>query len=181
MIEVKNPTNSKPITYKTELEKEVYETLEKLNIAYTRVETSPAITMEDCLAIDKVLGVEVIKTLFLCNQQKTKFYLFVTKSNKKFNTKAFSSALNISRVSFGSEELLHELLKVVIGACTIFSCLIDKENKVDIIIDEDVIKDEYYGCSDGTTTCYMKLKTSDVLEKVLPFSNHKATIIKFDS
>lgn len=76
---------------------------------------------------------------------------------------------------------MHELLKVVIGACTIFSCLVDKDNKVEVVIDEDVIKDEYYGCSDGTTTCYMKLKTSDVLEKVLPFSNHKATIIKFNS
>lgn len=180
MIEVKNITTFKPKYYNSNLEKIVYETLDALNISYSCVESSPAITMEDCMEIDRVLGVNVVKTLFLCNQQKTKFYLFVTKANKRFNTKAFSSALNISRVSFASEELLHELLQVVIGACTIFSCLIDYDTKVQVVIDEDVLKEEYYGCTDGTTTCYLKLKTQDVLEKILPFSKHKPIIIKFN-
>lgn len=80
-------------------------------------------------------------------------------------------------MSFADENSMDQMLKTKIGAATIFSVLIDKENKINIIIDKDVLKEEYYGCSDGTTTCYLKIKTSDVIDKILGYSKHNKKII----
>lgn len=168
----------KPKEYKTKLEEKVYEVLEKLNIEYERVDTTEAITMEDCIEIDKKLNMQTVKTLFLTNRQKTNFYLFITTGTKPFNTKKFSSELNISRVSFTNEELMIEMLNTIPGSATIFSTIIDTDNKVQVVIDKDVLKNEYYGCSDGTTTSYMKIKTTDIIEKLLPYTNHKEIIIE---
>lgn len=128
--------------------------------------------------IDKKLNMKMVKTLFLCNRQKTDFYLFITCGNKRFDSKKFSSELEIARVSFAEESLMNKMLGTKIGAATIFSCLIDSNNKVKIVIDEDVLKEVYYGCSDGTTTGYMKIKVDDIINKVLPYSNHKETVIE---
>ena len=53
MFYVSEIYNNKPDKYKNKLEKIVYDTLEELNISYERVETDEAITMEDCIEIDK--------------------------------------------------------------------------------------------------------------------------------
>ena len=121
---------------------------------------------------------KTVKTLFLCNRQQTNFYLFVTLDGKPFVTKDFSAALGISRVSFASEELLFSMLGTKIGATTVLSSIIATENKVRIVFDKEVLENEWYGCTDSTTTSYMKLKTSDVLEKYLPFIKHEITMIE---
>ena len=178
MLYVSNIYTTKPEKYKNKLQEEVYKTLEELSINFKRVETDEAITMEDCTEIDKKLKMKMVKTLFLCNRQKTDFYLFITCGDKRFDAKKFSSELNVSRVSFTDEVLMYEMLGTKIGAATIFSSLLDNDNKVRIIIDKDVLREDYYGCSDGTTTGYIKIKTNDIIDKILPFSHHKETIIE---
>lgn len=178
MFYVSEIYNNKPSKYKNKLEEMVYNTLEELNISYERVETDEAITMEDCIEIDKKLYMKMVKTLFVTNRQKTSFYLFITCGNKRFDSKKFSSELNISRVSFADSLLMEDVLKTKVGATTIFSVLIDKESKINVIIDKDVLNEEYYGCSDGTTTGYMKIRTEDIINKLLPYSNHKVIVIE---
>ena len=178
MFYVSDVYTTSPEKFKNELQEIVYNTLEKLSIHYERVDTDEAITMEDCTEIEKKLKMKMVKTLFLCNRQKTDFYLFITCGDKRFDSKKFSSELSIARVSFADESLMHEMLGTKIGAATIFSSLIDSNNKVRIIIDKDVLNEDYYGCSDGTTTGYMKIKTDDIINKVLPYSNHIVTIIE---
>ena len=133
--------------------------------------------MEDCIEIDKALDMKTVKTLFLSNRQKTNFYLFVTAGDKPFVTKDFSSALGISRVSFASAEKLDEIIGTKVGATTIFGVLRHEAEDVQVVFDKVVCEDEWYGCSDGTTTGYMKLKTKDILEKLLPYSKHRYTVI----
>lgn len=178
MIYVSEIYTTPPREFKTKLQEKVYSTLEELSISYERVDTNEAITMDDCVNIKEKLNTKIVKTLFLCNRQETNFYLYITTANKKFDCKKFSQELNISRTSFGKEELMIKLLNTKMGAATILSCLIDIESKVKIIIDKDVLQEEDYGCTDGTTTGYMKIKTSDVINKILPFSNHKEIIIE---
>lgn len=178
MFYVSEILKDKPKEYKTELEKEVYEVLEKLEIPFERVDTDEAITMEDCALIDEKLNMQTVKTLFLCNRQKTDFYLFITKGDKPFSTKNFSGALSISRVSFASPELLLEMLGTKVGSATVLSALFDKKNRVKIVVDKEVYESEDYGCSDGTTTCYMKLSTADVMGKFLDYAKHKPQIIE---
>ena len=67
-----------PCHFQTPLQEKVYEALEKLQIPFQRVDTEEAITMEDCVAIDEKLDMNMVKTLFLCNRQQTDFYLFIT-------------------------------------------------------------------------------------------------------
>lgn len=167
-----------PHQFQTELQGQVYRTLTELRIPYERVDSDEAVTMADCTAIDERLDMAMVKTLFLCNRQKTEFYLFITAGNKAFRSSSFSKALVVSRVSFAPAELMQEMLGTKIGAATVFSCLLDSARGVRVVFDKDVLREEYYGCSDGTTTGYMKLKTSDVLEKFLPFCGHVPTIVE---
>lgn len=178
MIFVSNTKTTAPNEYKTSLQEKVYNTLKKLNIPFERVDTDEAITMEDCVEISKYLECPVVKTLFLCNRQKTNFYLFITTEDKPFKTKDFSHALEVSRVSFAPEELLLEMVGVKIGATTVYGTLLDNENKIKVVIDKDVLDEEYYGCSDGTTTGYMKVKTEDIINKFLEYTKHIPTIIE---
>ena len=178
MFYVSEVIKTSPIEFKNELQEKVYKTLEELSIYFERVETDEAITMEDCVEIDRKLQMKMVKTLFLCNRQKTDFYLFITCADKRFDSKKFSSELDIARVSFADETLMNEMLGTKIGAATIFSSLIDSDNHIKIVIDKDVLNEEYYGCSDGTTTGYMKIKTDDVIHKILPYANHQEMVIE---
>lgn len=178
MINVSEIKTTQPSDFKTELQKMVYQTLDKLKIPYQRVDTDEAITMEDCVAINEKLDMKMVKTLFLCNRKQTEFYLFVTCGDKPFRSKEFSAALGVSRVSFASPQLMEEMLGTKIGAATVFSALVDVENNVRIVFDKDVAAEEYYGCSDGTTTGYMKLKTQDILSIFLPYAKHTADIVE---
>lgn len=178
MINVSEIKTDKPHTFKTELHSMVYDTLKRLEIPFERVDTDEAITMEDCVEIGKKLDTAIVKTLFLCNRQKTNFYLFVTTDEKPFVTKDFSRVLGISRVSFASPEMLFDMLGTKVGSATALSCIFDKENKVKIVLDKDAVSCEWYGCSDGTTTGYMKLKTEDLIYKYLPFADHVPAIIE---
>lgn len=167
-----------PRQFHTSLQEKTYQALQRLQIPFERVETDEAITMEDCVQIDAKLDMKMVKTLFLCNRQQTAFYLFITTGNKPFRAKDFSNALGIARVSFAPAELMEQMLETKIGAATVFSALIDSENAVQVIFDRDVLLEEWYGCSDGTTTGYMKVKTDLILHKLLPFAKHDPVIIE---
>lgn len=178
MFYVSEIIKTAPDTFKTQLQEATYKTLNKLNIPFERVDTDPAITMEDCIAIDQRLKSKTVKTLFLCNRQKTQFYLFITSAEKPFVTKNFGTALGISRVSFASEELLLEILGTKIGAATIYGTLLDKDREISVVIDKEILNEEWYGCTDGTTTGYMKVKTKDIIDKFLPHTKHRPTYIE---
>ena len=177
MIKVSEVKKTEPKIYENEIQELAYKVLKELNIEFERVDNSCAITMEDCIEIDKKLNMKTVKTLFLNNRQETMFYMFITPGDKKFECKNFGKALNISRVSFAKEETVFDMLGTKIGATTIFSILNDKDLKVNLVIDSDVLKEEYYGCSDGTRTSYMKIKMKDLADKLIPYSKHEMIVI----
>lgn len=172
MIHVSQPMTTVPEHFSTPLQELVYRTLTRLSIPFQRVENDPAVTMEDCQAIDDRLQMQTVKTLFLCNRQQTAFYLFVTPGDKPFRTKDFSSALGISRVSFASPEQLERLMGTVVGSATVFSALLASAREVRVVFDRVLADSEWYGCTDGTTTGYMKLRTRDVIDRLLPYTAH---------
>lgn len=166
-----------PEQFHTGLQEKVYQTLQELQIPFARVDTDEAITMEDCVQINAKLDMKMVKTLFLCNRQQTAFYLFITSGDKPFRAKDFSAALDIARVSFAPAELMEQKLGTKIGAATVFSALLDTENAIQIVFDRDVLSEEWYGCSDGTTTGYMKVKTDQILHRFLPYTKHAPLIV----
>lgn len=178
MFYVSDIKTTAPSEFKTELQEKVYNTLDSLKTPYERVDTDEAITMDDCVIIDEKLDMKMVKTLFLCNRQQTLFYLFITAGDKPFRSKDFSTALGISRVSFAPAELMNDMLGTKIGAATVFSALLPSAEDVQIIFDRDVLKEEFYGCSDGTTTGYMKIKTDDIIHNVLRFAKRNYSVIE---
>jgi Ala-tRNA(Pro) deacylase len=121
---------------------------------------------------------KMVKTLFLCNRQQTAFYLFITAADKPFRSKEFSNVLEVARVSFAPADLMEKMLGTKIGAATVFSAILDTDCFVQIVFDKDVIQEKWYGCSDGTTTGYMKIETEHIIQKFLPFAKHIPTIIE---
>jgi Ala-tRNA(Pro) deacylase len=178
MFYVSEIQKTTPIVFKTPLQKSIYQTLECLHISFDRVDTDEAITMEDCVQIDAKLDMKMVKTLFLCNRQQTNFYLFITIGDKPFSSKGFSNALGVARVSFAPSEKMEAILGTKIGAATVFSALLDRENDVQIVFDKDVLTYEWYGCSDGTTTGYMKVRMEQIVHNFLTFAKHTPTIIE---
>jgi Ala-tRNA(Pro) deacylase len=167
MFKVSDPMTTPPPVFSTVLQQLVYETFSKLEIPFWRVDTDPGLTMEDCQHIDAKIGVRIVKTLFLCNRQQTEFYLYVTTDDKPFVTRDFCGALGISRVSFASAEKLWKLTGVEVGATTILSAILPQSAPVHLVMDRTVAEGEWFACTDGTPTCFVKLRTPDLLDKYL--------------
>lgn len=178
MFYISEVKTTAPSAFKTELQERVYTTLQEFNISYERVDNDDAITMEDCLLINEKLNMKTVKTLFLCNRQQTDFYLLVTTADKPFKTKDLSPILGISRLSFAPADLLESILGTKVGAATIFGLMLDKGNKVQVVIDEDVLSEEWYGCTDGTTTGYMKVNMKWITNDFLSYVNHTPRMIQ---
>ena len=162
------------------LEKEirVYVFLDRLGIEYERTDHEPADTMEACNKIDAVLGTLICKNLFLCNRQKTDFYLLIMPGNKPFKTKDITAPLGCSRLSFASPEYMEKFLDITPGAVSVMGLMNDTENNVRLVVDRAVFDDETFGCHPCVNTSSLKLKTKDIIEKYLPAVHHEPTVIE---
>ena len=176
-FKVSDPLTTPPPAFASELQRKVYETFAALGIPFSRVDTDPGITMEDCQHIDAKIGVRIVKTIFLCNRQQTEFYLYVTTDDKPFVTREFCGALGIPRVSFASAEKLWELTGVEVGATTMLSAILPQAAPVHLVMDRGVAEAEWYACTDGTATCFVKIRTKDLLEKYIPAAGRSVTLI----
>lgn len=165
------------ISGREEREVRVYDLLDSLGIEYFRTDHEHADTMEACNRINAVLDVVICKNLFLCNRQKTDFYLLMMPGDKPFKTKELSSQINSARLSFASPDAMLEYLDIKPGAVSVMGLMNDKDNHVKLLVDEDVLKDEYVGCHPCVNTSSLKLKTEDVFGKYLKAVNHTATTV----
>ena len=154
-----------------------YDFLDNLGIEYQRTDHEFADNMEACMEIDKVLDVVICKNLFLCNRQKTNFYLLMMPGDKKFKTKELSSQINSARLSFADAEDMLKYLDIEPGAVSIMGLMNDHDHEVQLLIDEDVLKDEYVGCHPCVCTSSLKLRTQDVMERFLPATGHTAKVV----
>ncbi len=166
--------NGRPENTDGRLEREVrtYDFLDATGIEYLRTDHEPVNNMEACNEIDAVLGVLICKNLFLCNRQKTSFYLLMMPGDKKFKTKELSAQINSARLSFAGADDMLKYLDIEPGAVSIMGLMNDKDHAVKLLIDEDVLKGEYIGCHPCVCTSSLKMKTADLIEKFLPATGH---------
>jgi len=173
--------HGRPMDTAGRLKKEIrtYDLLDSLGISYERVDHEEANTMEACAAVDEVLAPAVIcKNLFLCNTQKTKFYLLMIKNDKKFKTKEISKQINSSRLSFAPPEYMEKYLDITPGSASVMGLMNDKENEVTLLVDEDVLQGEYFGCHPCINTSSLRLKVSDVFGRFLEAVHHDYITVK---
>lgn len=166
-----------PADPRPENEETVYRFLRNLGISFTRIDHEAVHTMEDCAAIDRALGGPICKNLFLCNQQKTAFYLLMLREDKAFKTRDVSKQLGVSRLSFASPEHMAQYLHISPGAVSPMGLLFDSARDVRLILDRDLLTSPYLGCHPCVNTASIRLRMQDFLEVFLPAAGHTPTLV----
>ena len=161
-------------------EMRVYDLLDELGVGYQRIDHDAAMTMADCAEIDAALNATICKNLLLCNRQATAFYLLMIPGDKVFRTSELSHQIGSSRLSFASAEYMERFLDITPGSVSVLGLMNDRENRVQLLIDRDVLEGEYFGCHPCINTASLRLKTADLLERILPAVNHTPRIVTLE-
>lgn len=161
------------------IEKEMrsYALLDSLGIEYRRVDHEHADTIEACEQVEGLLECKICKNLFLTNRQQTDFYLLIMPGEKPFKTKLLSKQIGSARLSFASPEHMEKYLDITPGSVSILGLMNDKSGAVRLLVDRDLLKEEYFGCHPCINTSSLRLKTADVLEKLLPAMGHEPSFV----
>lgn len=168
----------RPQDKRIDKEERVYDLLDQLNIDYQRIDHEEANTMKVYLEIEKSLKSTICKNLFLVNSNKSQYYLLMLKENKKFKTKVISKQINSSRLSFGSDEKMLEYLNITSGSVSLLGLMNDHDFKVQLLMDKDLLQDEYLGCHPCINTSSLRIKMKDVFEKIMPFLHHEPIFVE---
>ena len=157
-----------------------YEFLDSLGVEYYHVDHRDMLadTMEACVAIDKALECKICKNLFLCNRQKTDFYLLMMSADKPFKTKDLTAQINSARLSFADSDAMLKYLNITPGSVSVLGLMNDSENAVRLLVDKDILSDEYIGCHPCVNTTSMKIKTTDIFDKIIDAVSHTKTIVE---
>ena len=139
---------------------DVYLKLKELNVKYLKIDHIPIYTIEEANNLDIENKEYIAKNLFLRDDKKRNYYLFVIKNDKKIDLNDLKNKINSQRLSFASEEDLEKYLKLKKGSVTPLGILNDDKKIVKVIIDEDILKDEIIGIhpNDNSATIFMKVK-----------------------
>ena len=167
------------MTGRAEREIRCYAFLDRLGVDYYRTDhpDEPATSMEVCARVDAILGTPICKNLFLCNRQQTDFYLLIMPGDKPFKTKELSHQLGVSRLSFADEGHMLAFLDLTPGSVSVLGLMNDREKRVRLLIDGDVLQEEWFACHPCMNTSSLKFPTRDLLEKILPATGHDPTVV----
>ena len=166
-----------PAEKRAENEQAVYDFLDRHGIPFTRVDHPAVHTMEECIESADVLQVDMCKNLFLCNSQKTKFYLLLLPGNKPFKTKVFSKMMEVSRLSFAPADKIEEYLHISPGAVSPMGLLFESARDVTLVMDIEVKKQTLFGCHPCVNTASIAFPMEDLLNKFLPAAGHQITFV----
>ena len=171
--------NGRPADCTGRLEKEIrcYDLLDSLGVPYQRIDHEPANTMEACAAVDEALQATICKNLLLCNRQCTAFYLLMIVGDKHFKTSELSKQIGSSRLSFAGPEYMEQFLDITPGSVSVLGLMNDHDKHVQLLIDEDVLKGEYFGCHPCINTSSLRLKTADLMERIIPAMGHEPRMV----
>ena len=168
------------MTGRSAREVRAYEFLDRLGISFDRTDhpDEPATSMEVCAKVDAVLNVRICKNLFLCNRAKTKFYLLIMPGDKPFKTKELSGQMGVSRLSFADETFMEQFLDLHPGSVSVLGLMNDREHRVQLVMDEDVLKEDMFGCHPCENTSSIRFPTKDLTDKILPALGVRPILVK---
>ena len=167
----------RPAEPRVPLEDRCYDLLDRLGIRYFRVDHEHADTIEMCEEVEKLLGCRICKNLFLTNRQQTDFYLLIMPGEKPFKTKLLSKQIGSARLSFASPEHMEELLGVTPGSVSVLGLMNDAENKVRLLVDRDLLREENFGCHPCRNTSSLRFTSVELFQKLLPALGHEPVFV----
>ena len=165
----------RPAEQRVQIEENCYNLLDELKLEYHRVDHEHAPSIEACHEVEKVLGALICKNLLLTNRQQTEVYLLMMPGEKPFKTKILAKQIGSTRLSFATEEQMERLLGVTPGSVSVLALMNDKEKAVKLVMDEDLLKDEYIGVHPCLNSSTLRLKTEDVVNSIVPATCHSIT------
>lgn len=174
--------NGRPENLEGRLPRElrVYDLLDSLGIDYGQVDHAAAMTMEACREADEAMGTPMCKNLLLCNRQKTDFYLLLLPGDKVFKTSVLSKQIGSSRLSFAEGEYMEAFLDITPGSLSVLGLMNDRDNRVKLLIDREVLEGEFVGCHPCVNTSSLKLRTRDLMDVILPAMGHEARLVDLE-
>ena len=169
------------MTGRLDKEIRVYDFLDRLGVTYTRVDHEEANTMEACAAIDDILGTTICKNLLLCNRQCTDFYLLMLPGGKPFRTSELSKQIGSSRLSFADGSYMEQFLDITPGSLSVLGLMNDKEDRVQLLIDEELLQGDCIGCHPCINTSSLAIKTAELMEKIIPATGHEPRMVSLST
>ena len=167
----------RPAEKREEREDRCYDLLDRLGVAYFRVDHEHADTIQDCELVEGLLGCRICKNLFLTNRQQTDFYLLIMPGEKPFKTRLLSKQIGSARLSFGTPEQMERYLDTAPGSASVLGLMNDPENTVRLLVDRDLLGEEYFGCHPCRNTSSLRFRTADLFERILPAVRHEPTFV----
>ena len=177
-MEISEIRTAAPAEGRAAVELETFALLDRLRIPYAWVAHETADTIADCDVVSEALGISICKNLFLCNRQATEFYLLLIPGDKPFKTKYLSAQIGSSRLSFAKPEAMQEYLDITPGSVSVMGLMNDRDKRVQLLIDEDVLAAEYFACHPCINTSSLRFRTGDLIEKVIPAMGHEPKMVK---
>lgn len=172
----------RPESEEGRLDKEIacYDFLDSLGMEYERTDhpDAEAYTMEACREIDEVLGATICKNLFLTNRQHTAYYLLLMPDDKVFKTKEITKQIGCARLSFASGEEMERLINCTPGSSSILGLMFDRENAVQLVVDQDILAGEYLGCHPCINTSSLRIRTEEAFGKMLKALHHDMMVVE---
>ena len=168
----------RPADTRTPREERCYDLLDSLGVEYYRVDHEHADTIQDCELVENLLGAKICKNLFLTNRQQTDFYLLIMPGEKPFKTKLLSKQINTARLSFGTPEQMERYLDTLPGSASVLGLMNDRENRVRLLVDKDLLSEETFGCHPCQNTSSLRFRTAELFERILPAMHHEPTFVE---
>lgn len=100
------------------------------------------------------------KSLLVRNKKKTEYFLVVVDCDLKINMKELAEKLNTSRLSFASPNDLNDLMKVYPGCVNPFSLIHDKEHKIKLYVQQEVLSCNFQAYHPGNNAYSVELSTN---------------------
>lgn len=161
-----------------EKEMKCYRLLDGLGVEYRRVDHEHADTIAACEQVENLLDCKICKNLFLTNRQQTDFYLLVMPGEKPFKTKLLSKQIGSARLSFAGPEHMERLLDVTPGSVSVLGLMNDRERAVRLLVDRDLLKEEYFGCHPCINSSSLRFKTAELFDRILPAMGHEPEFVE---
>ncbi len=154
-----------------------YALLERLDIPYVRLDHGATATVDDCAEVEKLLDIHICKNLFLNNSKKTRFYLLMMPGEKRYKAGEVSMQVQSTRLSFADACDMERLLGITPGSVSVLGLMNDVNHDVLLLIDRDLLAEEYIGCHPCVNTASLKLRMDDLLNKFLPHTRHEPVFV----
>ena len=72
---------------------------------------------------------------------------------------------------------MEEFLDITPGSVSILGLMNDRNHRVQLLIHEDVLKGEYIGCHPCINTSSLRIRTADMVKKIIPALGHEPRLV----